>query len=296
MTNNSIALAEKYLPIIDEVYKKGSLTSILDTANSSVRFLGGNKIELFKISVPGFADYGRNTGFVNGDVTSTWEALTLTKDRAISLGVDAMDEEESLNQCFGATVGEFMRTKEVPEVDAYRFAQYASAVTPVKANITVGTTDVPALIDTAEMTLGDAEVPDEGRILFVSETAYSGLKAKITRVLANENGVNRLVETYDGMPVIRVPQGRFNTAVTLYDGSSNFGFAPTAGGFKINFMIIHPSAVAQVVKHRMPRIWTPQENQAADAYKFDLRLYHDAFVLDNKKSGIYVHCASTANT
>ena len=30
--NNSIALAQKYLPILDEIYKEGSKTSILDTA------------------------------------------------------------------------------------------------------------------------------------------------------------------------------------------------------------------------------------------------------------------------
>lgn len=171
----------------------------------------------------------------------------------------------------------------------------ASAVTPVKADITVGTTDVPDLIDTATMAMDDAEVPYEGRILFVSPKAYAGLKAKITRYLANETTVDRNVEMYNDMRVITVPQARFNTAVTLYNGTSNFGFAPTAGGFKINFMIVHPTAVAQIVKHRVPRIWTPDQNINADAYKFDFRVYHDCFVLENKVSGIYCHAAATAN-
>lgn len=198
---------------------------------------------------------------------------------------------------FGTLVGEFMRTKEVPEMDAYTFSRLASwtGVSSANADITVGTTDVPALIETAEMTMNDDEVPQEGRILYVSAKAYSALKSKITRYLANENGVNRMVETYDGMPVVVVPQARFNTAITLYDGSANFGFVPTAGGYKINFMIVHPSAVVKVVKHVVPRIWTPSENLNADAYKFDYRIYHDTFVLDNKVKGIYVHRASTAN-
>lgn len=294
---NSIVLAEQYLPIIDEIYKREALTSRLDMANERVRFIGGNAVELFKASVPGLGDYNRSTGFPTASYTSTWEKLTLSKDRGVSMTIDSMDDEETLGMAFGTLVGEFMRTKEVPEMDAYTFSRLASwtGVSSANADITVGTTDVPDLIETAEMTMNDDEVPQEGRILYVSAKAYSALKSKITRYLANENGVNRMVETYDGMPVVVVPQARFNTAITLYDGSANFGFVPTAGGYKINFMIVHPSAVVKVVKHVVPRIWTPSENLNADAYKFDYRIYHDTFVLDNKVKGIYVHRASTAN-
>ena len=124
---------------------------------------------------------------------------------------------------------------------------------------------------------------------------YSGLKAKITRSLANENGVSRVIQTYNNMPVIVVPQSRFNTAVTLNDGSSAFGFAPTAGGFKINFQIVHPSALKNVVKFAMPKVFSPDENQRKDAWLFQYREYHDAFIWDNKAKGIYTHAANTAN-
>lgn len=292
--SNSIALAQKFLPIIDEVYKREALTSRLDARD--IQFVGADTVKLFKASVPGLGNYSRSVGFPTADYTSTWETLQLTKDRGVSMTIDRMDNEETLGMAFGTLVGEFMRTQEVPEVDAYRFATMAaSAGTTANANITVGTTDVPGLIDTAEQVLGDAEVPREGRLIYISETAYAGLKSKITRYLANENGVNREVESYNGMEVIRVPQNRFNTAITLYDGSSNFGFVPTAGGYKINFMIVHPSAVKGVVKHMLPRIFTPDENQSADAWKFDFRLYHDMFVLDNKTKGVYLHRAASAN-
>ena len=98
------------------------------------------------------------------------------------------------------------------------------------------------------------------------------------------------------LEVVRVPQSRFNTAVTLYDGTSNFGFAPTAGGYKINFMIVHPSAVLPVVKHEIVKVFSPDENQSADAWKFQIRVYHDLFVLDQKVKGIYCHYDTTANT
>lgn len=295
---NSIALAEKFLPILDGVYKRESLTARLLGANALIQFDGANKVSVFKTNPDGLADYSRNNGFVNGSVTAGWESYTLSKDRGVSLSIDRMDNEETLGMAFGTLAGEFARVKEVPELDAYRFAKMASAngITSASAAITVGTTDVPGLIDTAEEVMGDAEVPTEGRILFVSEKAYAGLKAKITRYLRNEGDVSRNVEMYNDMEVVRVPKGRFNTAVTLYDGTANFGFAPTAGGYPINFMIVHPSAILPIVKHEIVNIFSPDENQSADAWKVNIRLYHDIFVLDQKQKGIYCHYSTTANT
>lgn len=293
---NTIALAERFLPILDGIYKKASLTSRLDALDERVRFVGANKIEVFKTAMNGFGDYSRANGFPKGSVTSGWEDYTLAVDRGISLDIDAMDNEETLGMAFGTLQSEFIRTQEVPEVDAYRFAKLAgttgiNAATP--ADITVGTTDCPALIDVAEEVLGDDEVPEDGRLLYVSEKFYAGIKAKTTRILANENNVQREIEVFNGMEVIRVPKGRFNTAITLNNGATNFGF--TVGGYPINFMIIAPSAVFSVLKHREPRIFEPAVNQDKDAWKFDLRLYHDIFVYDNKVKGIYLHRAATAN-
>lgn len=304
MPGNSIALASKYLPILDEIYKRDSITSILDAANDKVKFVNANSVYLFKTSLQGLGNYSRNSGFVKGDVTATWEQHTLSKDRARTFSVDAMDDEETINMAFGTLAGEFLRTKVVPEIDAYRFAKYAGTSgisTATAADITPGTTDVPALIDAAEEKMNDDEVPAEGRILFISENAYRGLKAKISRTLANENGVNKLIETYDGMQVIRVPKARFNTAITLYDGTTSGQEAggyivPASTSYPINFMIIHPSAVLQIAKHVKPRIFSPDVNQDADAWKFDYRIYHDTFVEANKVAGIYLHAAATANS
>lgn len=292
---NNIALAQNFLGVLDAVYKRESLTAILDAAPGTVDFTGTNTCKVYKLSMDGLGDYSRANGYPAGDVTGTWEDKVLTKDRGTELSVDRFDNEESKNMAFGMLAGEFMRTQVVPEIDAYRFAKYSTAQTLVKADITPGTTDCVGLIDAAEEQLYEDEVPVEGRILFVSPKMYSGLKAKITRSLANENGVSRVIQTYNNMPVIVVPQSRFNTAVTLNDGSSAFGFAPTAGGFKINFQIVHPSALKNVVKFAMPKVFSPDENQRKDAWLFQYREYHDAFIWDNKAKGIYTHAANTAN-
>lgn len=191
-----------------------------------------------------------------------------------------------------------------PEVDAYAFAKIAGTTGIQKAtaaDITPGTTDVPGLIDTATKAMNEAEVPEEGRILFVSETAYEGLKMKIARFTENgERSIYNGIEVYNEMRVIRVPQTRFYTAITQYDGTTSGqevgGYVGTSGAYPINFLMVHPSAVLKVMKHVLPRIFTPDINQSADAWKFDYRCYWDTFVYDNKVSGVYLHNAATALT
>ena len=109
---NSIALAQRYLPMLDEVYKFSSRSAILD--NPNVQFIGGNAVKVYKTSMDGLADYSRNSGYVNGGVNGTWETLTLSQDRGRSFQIDVMDNEETLDLAFGTLVGEFIRTRVVP--------------------------------------------------------------------------------------------------------------------------------------------------------------------------------------
>lgn len=298
---NSFQLAQTFLPLLDEVYKANSRTAILDS--TKVEIVNGNTIKVFKTDMDGLGNYNRNTGFVDGSVTGTWETLTLGKDRGRSFTVDRMDNEETIGMAFGTLASEFIRTKVTPEIDAYTFAKIAGTTgidTATAADITIGTTDVPGLIDEAERSMNENEVPVDGRMLFISESAYAGLRSKVTRIVMNgEGGINKEIESYDSMRIIRVPQTRFYTAITLKDGSTSGqtagGYTGTATtGYKINFMIIHPSAITKVVKHVLPRIFSPDEYQKADAWKFDYRVYHDTFVYDNKVKGIYLHKGATA--
>lgn len=299
---NSIALAQKYLPLLDEIYKAESKTAVLDATN--VEFVGANTIKIYKTAMDGLGNYSRNTGYVAGDVTGTWETMTLERDRGRAFQIDRMDNEETLDLAFGTLAGEFVRTQVVPEIDAYTFAKLAgwSGIdTGTAADVTVGTTVVPDMVDEAIRSMDENEVPKTGRLLFISETAYAGLRNKITRTVLNDvRNLNREVITYDDMPIIRVPQSRFHTAITLYDGvtsgQTGGGFVPTTGAYKINFMIVHPSAVIKAVKHVLPRIFSPDVNQTADAWKFDYRIYHDTFVKANKVKGIYLHRGATALT
>ena len=296
--NNNIDLASRFLPILDEAYQYASRSAILDTANERVRWVGAKTVNLFNINAVGLGNYDRNNGFVSGDVNGAWEPYTIEIDRGRSYMVDVMDNDETLGMAFGGLAGVVVREEVTPEVDAYRFAKYAGTEGILTATpATIGAdTNVAAMIDAAQAEMDDAEVPYEGRILFVSPTAYGQLKNNITRYVANREGnINTNIEVYNDLRVITVPQKRFYTQVTL-NAPANSGDVGgyTTGGAPINFMIIHPSAVIQVVKHLVPRIFSPQVNQEADAWKFDYRIYHDAFVREQKTKGIYLSAGVTA--
>lgn len=286
---NSIALAQKYLPLLDEVYKAASKTG--DLESSAVIFDGAQTVKIYKLQMDGLKNYDRSSGFKQGNVTGSWESWTLANDRGISFTIDVMDNEETLDLSFGRLGGEFVRTKEVPEVDMYRFAKMASSTGVSKETGALTKENILEAIVTAEGELSENEVPEEGRILYITPTAFNILKqvAGSRVVPANGSEINYNFPTFDGMKVVQVPQSRFVTA-TSYNASTQAIEKATAAK-NINFMVVHPSAVEATTKRAKLRVFDPDTNQQADAYKFDYRLYHDLFVYENKAAGIYVHTA-----
>lgn len=184
------------------------------------------------------------------------------------------------------------------EIDAYTAAALATkvpAANKVSATISTGAAAVAAVDDGTEA-LDNAEVPYEGRILFVSPAMYKALKSGITRMVMNrDDNVNYNVEMYNDMRVITVPQARFVTAIDLLDGTTSGeeagGYAKASGAADIDFMIVHPTAVRKIAKHVVPRIFANGVWQKSDGAAFQYRIYHDVFVLDNKVNGLYMHTA-----
>jgi hypothetical protein len=294
---NSIALAQRYLPMLDEIYTTESRTAILDTVSERVQFTGANTVNLYTLATKGMGNYDRNAGFVPGDVNGTWQPYVLNVDRGRSYMVDVLDNDESLGLAVGSLLSTVERQHVIPEVDAFRFSQYASnadASQVVSGTIATGAAAVAA-VDAATVALDNAEVPYEGRILFVSPAFYGLIKSGITRMVMNrDRDVDYNVDMYNDMRVISVPQGRFQTAITLAAPTTSNaagGFAPASGAAAIDFMVVHPSAVMQVMKHYVPRLFSPAQNIEADAWKLNMRYAHGAWVLSNKTKGIYVHTA-----
>jgi len=296
---NTIALAELYMNILDEVYKASAKTAILDAPEGVVRAgMTADTIYLKNIALQGLGDYSRNAGFVAGDVTVSWQSHTIANDRGRSFSVDEMDNVETLEDTFTQVVSEFIRTQVIPEVDAIRISTMAGLAGNSATPATLTASTVDSAIQLGEITMDEAEVPEENRVLFVTPTVESLIRSSDNYVrnldAINGGGIDNRFNSYDGMEIVKIPQNRMYTVIDLYDGSTS---GQEAGGYiknattgkNINFLIVHKGAVLGIVKHAKPRIFTPDQNINADAYKLDYRIYHDLFVPDNKTDGIYLH-------
>lgn len=294
---NSIALANKYIPLLDEVYARASTTAVLENPALVRSFDGANAVKILSVATQGLGDYSRNSGYVNGDITATWETHTLSQDRGRRFVLDSMDDEETLGMTLGAAAGEFMRADVTAEIDAYRFSKLASvAGTTVAADLTSSTADAAVLAGIVAME--EAEVPMEGGTLFATPTLFNKLQQS-ARFVNNRNGEaagsrdSRIQGLYEGLNVVKVPQTRFYSAIDLKDGTTSGeeagGYAKATGAKNINFMIVARGAAFPVVKHNPSNIIRPEDNQTADGYIMKYRLYHDIFVPANKTDGIYMH-------
>ena len=285
---NNITKFKKYIDLLDEVYKKESLTADLDADATLVRAgANANEIVIPKISLDGLADYSRNGGYVSGDVNLTNETVAFNYDRGRKFTVDAMDNEETAGVAFGKLSSEFIRTKVVPERDAVRFATYAgtTGISKVSAGVTYANgNEWLAGIVTAVNKMDEDEVSQENRILYITPTGYNAIMAvdsyKSKEIL---NGFAK---------VVKVPQSRFYTAIDLADGTTGGeeagGYTKATSGKEINFMIIQKDAIIQYPKHTVNKVVSPEENQTSDGWMFFFRAYGLNDVYENKVAGIYL--------
>jgi len=278
---NTIALFKQCVPLLDEVYKLNALTGILDGAQELARQgSSANELILPKMTLSGLADYDRNTGYAAGDVTLTTETVRCNYDRGRMFQVDSLDDAETAAIAFGHLSSEFIRTKVVPELDAFRMAAYASTAGVGKTTGTLSTGQaVINALRAAHAAMDDGEVPGDGRVLFIT----SALKGAVDDL---DTTASRAAMDL-AASVIVVPQSRFSTAITL----GNDGYSRT--GADINFLLVHPTAVLQYQKHIVPKVIAPEQNPDTDAWKFGYRTVGIARVLDNKLSGVYVHCKAS---
>ena len=282
---NKITTAGKFIPLLDEVYRTVSLTAKLDGPEELVR-QGANANELIipMIELQGLGDYDRNSGYVSGDVTLTNETVKCNFDRGRMFTVDNMDDADSAGIAFGRLAGEFIRTKVAPELDAFRFASYASkeGVTQKEETLSDGSA-VLAALRVATNAMDEAEVPMEDRHLFITPT-LDGMIADLDTTKSRE-----ILSRFASKTL--VPQTRFYTAIDQKDGHTGGqeagGYAKAEGGKELNFMVIHKPALIQFEKHVAPKIVTPDQNQEADAYKYGYRNVGVADVYKNKLAGVY---------
>ena len=286
----SIALFTKYLNQIDFLYSETSKSAILDGNNAMVSMSKGcNEMKVPKITVDGLSAYSRTTGYEAGDVSVEFESKIPNYDRGIKFNIDDMDNEETDGLLLGNTLGILEKDKVAPEIDAFRFAEYAgtSGISTVEpADLATGEDVLNALVTaTAQMDNDSVEMND--RVLFITPMLL--LSAENVDTTKSKAILSRFSS------IVQVPQSRFYTAIDLKSKSKDnaTGYEKSVGAKNINFMIISKSAVIQFTKHVFNKHLSPDNNPDAYSWVIRYRKYGIAEVYDNKKKGIYLHKATT---
>lgn len=287
---NTIALAKNYISLLDEVYRKASVTADL-TSNKAMSRAGANANEIIypQISVTGLGDYDRNSGYTTGAVDLKWQTVPFNYDRGTKISVDVMDNEESRNLAFGMAGATLMREKIAPEADAFTFATIAGmdSITKVTGEIANAEQFLDALL-TAWSQMDEDEVPQEQRMLYATATLLNS-------VMSLDTTKSREVLAQFAVKKV-VPQARFYTAIDMLDGKSageEAGhYKKASSGADINFMILHKPAIIKFDKHIASNIISAASNPDADADIIKYRKYGLVDAYRNKRAGIYMSSKS----
>ena len=304
---NTVEYAKVFMSALDKQMVEGATSGWMEQNAGQVMYSGGNEVKIPKVSLNGLGNYKREDGFVKGSVAFAYQTKSLTQDRGRSFQLDAMDvDETNFGMAAGNVLGEFQRTKVIPEVDAYRYSQIASQAVEKqrctefdlkKGNIL--TALLNDLYHIQDVTGDGAEI-----VITMSVQASSLLKGEqkdrwvFESSEFQQGNVMLKVKSLDGCPVITVPSARMKTAYQFLDGETGGqeagGFQAQPGAKDINWILTVRQAPIAVSKTDVTRIFDPLTNQKANAWKIDYRKYHDLWIPEQSWDGIWVNTSSAA--
>ena len=295
MAYNSTATAKKYSEELDKVLVQKAVTGFMTDNVLRAKFVGAKDVVISDVDFVGLADYNRDTGFTKGPITVANTTYTLTKDRARSLEIDREDADETgIANLAGQILGEYVRTKVVPECDAYVLSKIGG-VAATRGN-TVDRGVANPYKNFVELLQGcqDKAGYDEELVAFISTPIYSAImnSSEISRYIAisdfKQGEINMKVKSINGVALIPVSTERMFAQYTFASGSKGTsdtdatgatgGFVPNGTGKSIFMMVLPKKAASLVKKSEKVRTFSPDENLDKDAWKFDYRLYYDVFV------------------
>ena len=304
---NTIATASIIQTNLDKAAQQQAITGWMEGNASQVIYNGGAEVKIPKLSMDGLGDYSRTEGFVGGSINFEYETRTMTHDRGRSFSFDELYVDETHFALTAATVmGEFQRTKVVPEIDATRIATIAQIAmgvtgdTQVEYGYTPTKTTIVDKIKNGIRTIREAQFTGN-LICYVTYDVQALVSQyygeKLAAATFAVNGVDTRVPAIDGVPLVPVISSCMVTKLKFNDGKSTGqekgGFKKASDGLDINFEIVSMEAPIAVQKTDNMRIFSPEVNQKARAWAMDYRKFHDLWVPDNKQKGLYVSIKDT---
>lgn len=303
MPINTLQYSQQFQTVLDAQMLAGATSAFMEANAGQVKYDGGDTVHVPEISMQGLAKYDRDEGFNQGSVTLKFNPCKMTQDRGRTFQLDSMDvNETNFVATAGTVMGEFQRTQVIPEIDSYRYSKIAALATAENKVTTGFTPAVATILDKleAEITeIQDVVGEDEGLIIVMSTKLRTILNNadkfnRYLNVAEFKNGsVNTTVKSFNDIPILGVPSARMKTAYVFNDGKTA---SQQAGGFKadtgakdINWIIMPQRAPIAVSKTDKVRVFTPELNQKADAWKIDYRKYHDLWIPKNRFAAIRVN-------
>lgn len=297
MALNTIQTATIIQTELDKAAVEQATSGWMEVNEKMVKYNGGSEVKIPYLDMDGLADYDRKNGFTEGSVDFKYQTKTMTQDRGRSFSFDENDVDETNFVLTASTVmGEFQRTKVIPEIDAYRYSTIATACM-AKGKASGGYTPAEETI-LQKLYYDIARVQDvvgENTPLVITidrmTAAILSMSDKISKKLDvtdfRQGDVSLKVRSLDGMyPLIPVGSERLKTAYLFKDGKTTGqeagGFAPATGSLSINWLITPRTAPIAVSKTDKMRIFNPETNQKARAWAMDYRKFHDLWITDKK--------------
>lgn len=303
MPINTLQYSQQFQTVLDAQMLAGATSAFMEANAGQVKYDGGDTVHIPEISMQGLAKYDRDEGFNQGSVTLKFNPYKMTQDRGRTFQLDSMDvNETNFVATAGTVMGEFQRTQVIPEIDSYRYSKIAALAT-AENKVTTGFTPAVATILEkleAEITeIQDVVGEDEGLIIVMSTKLRTILNNadkfnRYLNVAEFKNGsVNTTVKSFNDIPILGVPSARMKTAYVFNDGKTANqqagGFKADTGAKDINWIIMPQRAPIAVSKTDKVRVFTPELNQKADAWKIDYRKYHDLWIPKNRFASIRVN-------
>jgi hypothetical protein len=216
-----------------------------------------------------------------------------------------------------------MRTKFVPEIDAYRFAKIYDTIynnTAIRStNIDTpspalsGSDVISAVIDGLDV-VSNATGIDDGMTIYMSSALRSLIHKSSeytkTKDIGGGNSFDTNINTINGNNIVWVPKERMLTKIDLLDGYTNaysdtsttpktvdwtkFGYKKGSGAKYMNFVIAPPNTCMGITAINAPKIIPKEQSEIFDADQAMLRLWHDLIIPKNKQPGVYISVGGSA--
>lgn len=268
----AINYASKYAAQIDERFSKEAMSA--GAVNQDYDFVGVKTVNVYSVPTAAMHDYKRTGAGRYGEpeeLENSVQELTITQDRSFTFTIDRGNYNDTqMSNAAGVALQRQLREKVIPEIDKYRFAKICANAGTIATGTVTKTNAYDVFLD-GTTALVDNNVPTAGAVAYVSSAFYKLIKLDPAFIkqgdLAQNIALKGQVGAIDGIPLIVLPQSYLPSGVEFFVTNKIATTAPV----KLSEYKIHDNP---------PGI---------NGWLVEGRVYHDAFVLENKKKAIYVH-------